>query len=418
MPQRRKNDRYRVPASYKRLAGPFIQGLNSDWCVDFQCTTCGAYYFGNALFLLLHDGDQSKKFSEKNLLTLFPYDFTPEKDPDFCPKALCRFSDDIIHSFTEADAFDEYVISQTTAFRIATQVKKLGLTLERSEFKSWASMCGCNYRTVEIAANALKEDRRYAEFLYEEFLSDGGGEPVSPVFSEFRNKIREMKWLILSALERAAKTLDDQNKSYISCALSDFAARNQDLGWIFDYYGKKRGVERKVDKNAFRQVKLRAEKNEWLTRFKNSKDIWRLKMIAHENFSYRIEFIPNEYVRGFTNLRRRDIGSLSFKERQRIRDWIGGKSGPWQSVRKLLGSPMVISNNPAEQLVNQSSDARPELKLLKFRPQAPKSVEWFLRAQERDGKVVTFVEGKGWVISDPKEVQNKSETLEENNCDE
>lgn len=363
----------------KAFVMAFVDCLNYRWCCRIGCTTCDACELKNAIYMLFHNGDQAKKYTNGKL-NLFPNALARKIDEGLSDEIICHVCEQMIENLAENSRLDLQILQRTDAFRVASMSEKMGIDLaSESNQADLRSMFNCQNSSIKHALGALerKSNRAARSLDRSRYDEEFGHQTVLETqdFPGLMGNLRDAKWLVLSYIELAAEChLSGDDQSFIKGKLRSFAEDNQELGWIYNFAEKKL-IERtkplsalKINEaNRVANIQTKHEKNEWLKKFVAAGDVQRLRMIAQEEFPYRIEFVPSHLVPIPSRQLDASLAFLSLDERNRLIAWIGDKSGRWNSIKKLLQRPFLASRTSRSKIKPAQNSGKPKLSLVKNR---------------------------------------------------
>lgn len=355
----------------------FADCLNQKWCCRIGCTTCDACELKNAIYMLFHNGDQAKKYTDGKL-NRFPNALARKIDDGLCDEIICHVCEQMIDNLAENSRLDWQILQGTDAFRVASMSEKMGIDLaSESDRAGFRSMFKCSDASINDAEGALarKRDRAIKSLNRSRYDEEFGYQTVLEIrdFPYLMGDLRDAKWLVLSNIELAAEChLSGDDQSFIKDKLRSLANDNQELGWIYNFAEKKL-IERtkpvsahKVNEaNRVANIQTKHEKNEWLKKFAATDDVHRLRMIAQKEFPYRIEFVPSHLVPIPSRQLEASLAYLSLDERKRLIAWIGSKSGRWHSLKDLLRRPILASRTSRSKIRPTQKNGKPQLCLVK-----------------------------------------------------
>lgn len=333
------------------------KSVDGQWCTQLPCTTCGASEIRSALYLLFHNCNPSKQYVNGRLAQ-FPRDAGSSKIGFVDLELAANVCEQIVSIFAEGQRHDKAVLRLTRTAAALKIASELNLTeADLSEDGRLAelvySMCPRNMRDG-VAGNV-------AFCMSQRFSGTGNKQDFSALWP----RLHATKIIVLSAIELFLPELPSADAQFIDGQLREFSIEHREVGWIYQFHEKKQEMRRRSEaqrredaRNAARKGAVREAKQRFLRNFEKADAIEKLKIIAAEDFNYKIEFIPASLVPTPSEILSLGLEKLSQRERLKVISWVGKKSGRWAQVKKTLGRPVLALINPSPKVDNSQERIR------------------------------------------------------------
>jgi hypothetical protein len=339
------------------------KSVDGQWCTQLPCTTCGAFEIRSALYLLFHNCNPSKQYLNGRLAQ-FPRDAGSGKDGFVDPELSANVCEQIVSIFAEGQQHDEAVLRTTRTAAALKIADDLNLSeADQCQDGQLAelvySMCPSNLRAGVAGNLALAMSQRFT----------GIGDPHA--LSMLLPRLHATKIITLSAIELFLTELPSADARFIDGQLREFSIEHREVGWVHQFHEKKREMRRCSEaqrreeaRNAARKGAVREAKQLFLRDFEQADAIEKLKIIAADDFNYKIEFIPARLVPTPSEILMLGLENLSRCEILKIINWVGRKSGRWAQVRETLRRPTLIVCNARTDINRTRQNGRVRLSVI------------------------------------------------------